>query len=182
MIKNKQNPLKAPHLNERNSFKSLQDSVLRQIQLLKDISGKLNALELKYLDPRTHNPEGKQLFINEMDILYENILEHKETALLLQGYDFAGFLDWYRSNCQILRKKELSEDYSLLDEEFERDLMFFDVLVGSVDYLLILKKPCLIDRNKIFTALITLLRCPNSQCVNFPNPFFFRSFSVSSKV
>ncbi len=137
LIKNKQNPLKAPHLNERNSFKSLQDSVLRQIQLLKDISGKLNALELKYLDPRTHNPEGKQLFINEMDILYENILEHKETALLLQGYDFAGFLDWYRSNCQILRKKELSEDYSLLDEEFERDLMFFDVLVGSVDYLII---------------------------------------------
>ena len=68
---------------------------------------------------------------------YEDILENKETAFLLQGYDFAGFSDWYRSNCRILRKKELSEDCSLLDEEFDRDLKFFDVLVGSADYLMV---------------------------------------------
>ena len=137
LVKDKQNLLSAPHLSERNSLKSLQDSVSRQIQLLKDISGKLNALELNYLNSRSPGPEGKQSFINEMGILYEDILENKETAFLLQGYDFAGFSDWYRSNCQILRKKELSEDCSLLDEEFERDLKFFDVLVGSVDYLMV---------------------------------------------
>ena len=92
---------------------------------------------MNYLNSRSPGPKGKQSFINEMGILYEDILENKETAFLLQGYDFAGFSDWYRSNCQIMRKKELSEDCSLLDEEFERDLKFFDVLVGSVDYLMV---------------------------------------------
>ena len=133
LVKDKQNLLSAPHLN--NSFKSSQDALLKQVQLLQDISGKLNALALNNLGTRTPNPEGKQLFINEMEMLYKNIMENKETALLLQGYDFAGFSDWYRSNCQILRKKELSEGYSPLDEEFERDLKFFDVLVEATDYL-----------------------------------------------
>ena len=110
---------------------------MRQIRLLKDISGKLNALKFNYLDSKTPSRKGKELFVKGMEILYEYILENKETALLLQGYDFAGFSDWYRSNCRILRKKELSEDCSLLDEEFDRDLKFFDVLVGSADYLMV---------------------------------------------
>ena len=80
LVTDKQNPLRAPHQNKRNSFKSLRDSVLRQIQLLKDISEKLSTLEMNCLDPRNPDSEGKQLFINEMEILYENILENKETA------------------------------------------------------------------------------------------------------
>ena len=133
LVKDKQNLLKTSHLSD--PFKSLQDSALRQIQLLKDITKKLNALELSYLGTRAPNSEGKKLFVNEMEVLYKNILENKETALLLQGYDFAGFSEWYRSNCQILRKKEVSAGYSPLDEEFERDLKFFDVLVEATDYL-----------------------------------------------
>ncbi len=137
LVKDKKNPFRTPQLNENKFSKSFQDSILRQIRLLKDISGKLNALKFNYLDSKTPSRKGKELFVKGMEILYEYILENKETALLLQGYDFAGFSDWYRSNCRILRKKELSEDCSLLDEEFDRDLKFFDVLVGSADYLMV---------------------------------------------
>ena len=70
-----------------------------------------------------------------MDTLYKSILEYKETALLLQDYDFAGFSDWYRSNSKILNKKESSKGCSKLDEAYERDLRLLNVLADSVEYL-----------------------------------------------
>ena len=141
-IKDKLNSLIPQPVIKGEVFNSLQDSTLKQVKYLKELSGKLNRLESQFLVTRTPGPEGKQEFLNEMDILYKNILENEETALLLQGHDFSGFSTWYCSNNQILRKKELSQDSSLLDEEFERDLKFFDVLVESVDYLIVhLKKP-----------------------------------------
>jgi hypothetical protein len=76
-----------------------------------------------------------------MEVLYKNILEYKDAALLLQGYDFAGFSEWYRLNSQILNKKVMSKNLSLVNEEFDRDLNFLDVLVSSLEYLQInLKK------------------------------------------
>jgi hypothetical protein len=129
------NPFNIPSLPERDSVKTLEDSLLQQIQLLQEISKKLNALKSIQLKFEPLEPEDKQIFINQMKILYENILKNKDTALLLQGYDFAGFSDWYRANTQILRKKELTNNPNLMDEEFERDIKIFEVLVESVDYL-----------------------------------------------
>ncbi|MBC8283242.1 MAG: motility associated factor glycosyltransferase family protein [Nitrospinae bacterium] len=117
----------------KDSLKSLRDPTLDLIKSLEDISEKVHAIKVKHSG--TLEPDSRKIFINDMKSLYSNILEYKETALLLQGYDFAGFADWYRSNNQILSKKELSKDSSLLDEEFERDLKFLDVLENSVECL-----------------------------------------------
>ncbi len=119
--------------SKKVSHKSLQDSTLSLIRNLKELSEKLNIIKSKYSG--TPEADNKQLFIDEMETLYKNLLEYEETALLLQGYDFSGFSDWYRSNSHILSEKELSGDYSLLDEEFARDLKFLDVLSDSVEYL-----------------------------------------------
>ena len=93
----------------------------------------MNRIKLK----QRNNPSNdqKQYFVNYMETLYKNILEYKEIALLLQDYDFSGFSDWYRSNSQILNKKELSKDCSQLNEEYERDLKFLKVLEDSIKYL-----------------------------------------------
>lgn len=118
---------------KKDSLKSLKDSAFSQIRNLKDISGRLDAIKSKYLE--TSKSDNKQSFIDEMESLYRSILEYEETALLLQGYNFSGFSDWYCSNSQILSKKEMSANFSLLDEEFDRDLKFLDVLTNSVEYL-----------------------------------------------
>ncbi len=141
----------ALHCHCRNSIKKKIDSLIPTISLgkstledlhesthcliknLEYISEKVNAKKIIQVDKPSK--DQKQIFVNDMDSLYKSILEYKEITLLLQDYDFAGFSDWYRSNSQILNKKELLKDCSLLDEEYERDLKFLNVLVDSVEYL-----------------------------------------------
>jgi hypothetical protein len=118
------------HISKKGSRKVFDESVLRQIHILQDISAKLNTLK----SLQTITAESKRLFVDEMETLYKDILSNKETALLLQGYDFFGFSDWYRTNSHILRKKGVRD---MGDEEFERDVKFFNVLVECVDSLIL---------------------------------------------
>jgi hypothetical protein len=123
-----------PMSSEIGTLDNLHEPAFSLIQNLEDISKKTNVIKSKYED--TLSKDQKQFFVNDMDTLYKNILEYKETALLLQDYDFSGFSDWYRSNSKILHKKELFKDCSQLEEEYKRDLKFLNVLAGSVEYLL----------------------------------------------
>ncbi len=123
-----------PHISlNKSTLEDLHESTFSLIQNLENIAEKVNAIKLKQMD--TPSNDQKQFFVNDMDTLYKRILEYKEIALLLQDYDFAGFSDWYRSNSQILNKKELFKDCSQLDEEYERDLKCLNVLAHSVEYL-----------------------------------------------
>jgi hypothetical protein len=121
----------------KTSFKPLKTSMLLQIKILEDIFGKMRSLESNSSNSKELEPENKQLFITEMEKIYKNILENKETALLLQGFDFAGFSNWYELNCQQIRKKELSKDLNLLDEEFDRDSKLMKVILEAVEYMMV---------------------------------------------
>jgi hypothetical protein len=124
----------SPHNSlNKGTHEDLHESIFRLIQNLENIAEKVNVIKLKQID--TPSNDQKQFFINDMKTLYKNILKYNEIALLLQDYDFAGFSDWYRSNSQILNKKELSKGCSQLDDEYERDLKFLNVLAVSVKYL-----------------------------------------------
>lgn len=123
-----------PRMNpEKDTLEGLYESTCSLIRNLEIIAEKVNSIKLKY--PDTSSNDHKQFFVNDMDTLYKSILEYKEIPLLLQDYDFAGFSDWYRSNSQILNKKESFKDCSQLDEEYERDLRLLNVLADSVEYL-----------------------------------------------
>jgi hypothetical protein len=111
----------------------LHESTCSLLRYLENISEKMNSIKLKQIE--TPSEDHKKYFVDNMKILYKSILEDKEIALLLQDYDFAGFSDWYRSNSQILNKTELFKDCSQLNEEYERDLIFLEVLEDSVKYL-----------------------------------------------
>ena len=107
-----------------------------QIQFLQNISEELEIIRTNYLIPNTQDSKNRQPFIDEMEKINAKILKNKETVFLLQGYDFEGFSNWYRSNSQIQRKKELSKGINLSDEEFKRDREYFEALVESVAYLI----------------------------------------------
>ena len=88
---------------------------------------------MKY--PEDSKSAYKKLFIEDMSGLYEHITVYKEAALLIQNYDFSGFSEWYRSNSKILNKKKISEESALINEKFEQDYKFLDILLNSVEYL-----------------------------------------------
>ena len=138
-IKLECNALMGSLQTKKGSNNLMRDSVLVLIKNLETISNKAHAIKFKYSS--TSDSDNKQLFVDDMEVLYKNILEYNDAALLLQGYDFAGFSKWYRLNSQILNKKVMSKNLSLVNEEFDRDLNFLDVLVSSLEYLQInLKK------------------------------------------
>jgi hypothetical protein len=136
VISVERNPFRIPPVIKVKPHNSLQDSMSKQIQVLKDMSEKLNTIELTHLKSKPLDSNAKTLFVKEMLNFYEKFLSNKETVFLLQGYDFAGFTNWYLSNSQILRKKDLSKPNSLLEEEFERDHKIFKVLQESAEYLI----------------------------------------------
>jgi hypothetical protein len=119
--------IKKEHLN------SLLESILILINNLEHISQKANTIKLKY--PDDSKSAYKQLFVEDMKGLYEHITRYKEATLLIQNYDFSGFSNWYRSNSKILNKNKISEESTLINEKFERDYKFLDILLNSVEYL-----------------------------------------------
>lgn len=128
------------HLN------SLQESILILIKNLEHIYQTAHTINMKY--PDDTKLANKQLFVKDMKNLYEQITNYKEAALLIQNYDFSGFSDWYRSNSQILNTKKTPGESALINEEFERDYKFLDMLLRSVKYLQInLKKTIPIYKN-----------------------------------
>ncbi len=135
-ITGKKSPFKRLEAYKKKFFQSLQISTSRQTHQLGEIASTLNKIQEKHLSSETHDPKTKRLFVNEMNKVIASILADNETALLLQGYDFLGFSDWYRSNNRISNTKELSVDVNLLSDEFERDQKFFKVLTEAVNFLM----------------------------------------------
>ncbi len=133
-IKDKYDDLLKSIKFDSNSTHNISNSVISIVQNMKKISDKADNIRSKYLS--TIDSANKQLFIDDMAELYKEVLKDKDTALLLQGYDFEGFSEWYRSNCEIINKREVSDDSNILQEEFERDQKFLPVLIESLDFLL----------------------------------------------
>jgi hypothetical protein len=132
-VRNKCDLLFRPKPARKVPLKSLRDAALFQIHNLNDLSEKLNTIKCKFSN--VTEAGNKQLFVQEMEAIYKNMLKDEETALLLQGYNFSGFSDWYCTNSHILREKGVSEDCSLLEKEFKRDMKFLKTLTDSVEYL-----------------------------------------------
>ncbi|MBT5375792.1 MAG: motility associated factor glycosyltransferase family protein [Nitrospinaceae bacterium] len=122
---------------KKECFQSLDLATSEQVNQLQDIAATLNILKDKYLEPGKTTSQEKHAFIDEMRNLYQIILINSETALIIQGYEFAGFSNWYRSNNKILGDKERSLDSDLLEEEFKRDHDFLVLLIDAVDELMI---------------------------------------------
>ena len=119
---------------EQNTTDNMYESISSLIRDLKAIRNKAVTIKSQY--ESKPDSQSKHSFITAMANLYKDVLKDKDTALLLQGYDFEGFSEWYRSNCEIINKKELQKDKSFLDEEYERDKKFLPVLMESAEFLL----------------------------------------------
>lgn len=105
-----------------------------QVAVLNSIAEQLENLEEKVLLVSVFTDQKKLDFIQKMKAILENILKDKETTLLLQGYDFLGFSIWNQRTNRILNNKKRMNSTELLQEEFQRDFEFFEILKESVKF------------------------------------------------
>ena len=105
-----------------------------QKNLLNSILGTLNNLEENIITVSTITEDIKKDFIQKMDEVIKNLLNDKETTLLLQNYNFSGFSIWNQRTNQILKKRNAMDSKMLMDEEFKRDYDFLKVLKDSVTF------------------------------------------------
>ena len=125
-----------PVVVSREASKSYVDLINKQILCLRYISEQLAAYKIKFFKSDAPDIKSKYEFIKEIETLNKYISGNKETALLLQGYNFSGFSEWYRSNTKILMTKDLYPETNCVDAEYERDFKLYTVLTGAVDYLI----------------------------------------------
>ena len=109
-------------------------SAQNQKNLLNSILGTLNNLEENIITVSTITEDIKKDFIQKMDEVIKNLLNDKETTLLLQNYNFSGFSIWNQRTNQILKKRNAMDSKMLMDEEFKRDYDFLKVLKDSVRF------------------------------------------------
>ena len=109
-------------------------SAQNQKNLLNSILGTLINLEENIITVSTITEDIKKDFIQKMDEVIKNLLNDKETTLLLQNYNFSGFSIWNQRTNQILKKRNAMDSKMLMDEEFKRDYDFLKVLKDSVRF------------------------------------------------
>ncbi len=84
-------------------------------------------------------PDGtcnkKTTFVHEMENFYKVLLEDEETVKLMQGYHYAGFIEWNQENSSISRKSPHWSEQEIIEEKFERDRKFLDVALEAALFL-----------------------------------------------
>ncbi|MFQ5449885.1 MAG: motility associated factor glycosyltransferase family protein [Nitrospinaceae bacterium] len=118
-----------------------------QISLLRQILKRMRKLKSVHLSARGKWVPDHTGFIREMDSLYQFLLSKPETARLLQGYAYAGFIEWKRASNEIERGRDNGSDTGILGKKFDRDRKFLTVLEEAAHFLVreferIVKESC----------------------------------------
>jgi hypothetical protein len=121
-------PLESPDKNQINQ------AIDKQLALFTKFSTLLNKIENQLLKDSQLTDQNKDEFVQSMKLTIQYLLNNEEVTLLLQGYDYSGFLNWNQKATNIMNRKELVEKNELLEEEFLRDREFFQVLKGAVEF------------------------------------------------
>jgi len=112
-------------------YSSLAGQSLRFRQILDDLKRfKFQISGLSHGDGR-----GKRELVRQMEYFYRTLVAEPETLKLMQGYLYSDFIEWNRRSGEIaLKEKECRED-EIIEEKFQRDVKFLDVLEDAADFL-----------------------------------------------
>ena len=75
-------------------------------------------------------------FLLDMENLYKFLLNRPDSLKVIQGYHYAGFIQWNQENAEIIRKAHSCSDLEIKRGKFDRDTKFLGILKESVEFLL----------------------------------------------
>ena len=105
-----------------------------KLNYFRDFSNQLDELETEVKQSHPLSDSTKEHFVQKMRTTIQELLDNEEATLLLQGYDYSGFAIWNQKSNEIVKKKLAVETKNLLEEEFQRDQNFLNVLKNSVKF------------------------------------------------
>ena len=106
----------------------------KQLAFFTKLYSFLNKIENQFLNDKSLTSQGKGEFVQKIKSTIKYLLRDVDSTLLLQGYDYSGFLIWNKSSTVIKSRKKTAGEKELLEKEFLRDREFFKVLKGSVKF------------------------------------------------
>ncbi len=115
------------------------DALLAALQEMKSrfhtIHGKVVRLRTQHAGSGNGARDGKQRFVREAESLYRDLLAEPESLKLMQGYRYAGFVQWSQENARLQRKQGGVTENQILDAKASRDAAFLPVLEEASGFL-----------------------------------------------
>jgi hypothetical protein len=96
---------------------------------------KTQKLQSMYLTASPLTDGLKKEFVGRMDKFYRFLLDQPETLQLMQGYSYMEFIEWNQENGRIMLKESSEKEKEILEDKFNRDKIFLDVLENVADTL-----------------------------------------------
>ena len=122
-------------LNGLNGFGKIKNELDEQSKRFEEIHQKVQILRSRYIHSGEETKNHKTEFIGAMERLLKFLLDQPETLELMQGYSYSGFIDWNRQNAKIVILEETFPDTDVLEDKFQRDKKFLDVLEEAAEAL-----------------------------------------------
>lgn len=92
-------------------------------------------LKKRYPDSRFQNESEMLTFVREMETLYKNLLQEKDSMNMLQEFSFSEFLEWNQENHQIILKTARNGEQAVLEDKFKRDQKLLATLVNAAEFI-----------------------------------------------
>jgi hypothetical protein len=106
----------------------------KQLVFFTELISLLNNIENQFLKDKPLTSQSKAEFVQGMKSAIQFLLKDEDATMLLQGYDYSGFLNWNKKSTALMGRQKSAEQQELLEEEFLRDMEFFTVLKGAVKF------------------------------------------------
>lgn len=119
--------------NEAGGSRKIKSDLIEQSKRFNKIHRDVQKMRVRFIDSYKETESHKNEFVGSMEGLFQFLLDQPETLELMQGYAYAGFIEWNRQNGKIAIKEEKSAD--VLEDRFQRDKKFLDVLEETAETL-----------------------------------------------
>jgi hypothetical protein len=113
----------------------MNSELMEQSERFNKIVLEIQKMQSICINPDLITGDQKQSFVGEMDKFYRFLLDQPETLKLLQGYSYMEFIEWNQENVRILKKEENGPKSEILEDKFNRDKKFLNVLVETAETL-----------------------------------------------
>ena len=116
------------------SNKILSESIKKQKDKFISISNKIERIKVEFamLNDASFNDKN---FVLAMEVIYKDLLEDTPTLLLMQGYNFLGFIEWNLRNRKIIDNEGKKSEDDILKQKLIRDREFIKILEETSDFL-----------------------------------------------
>lgn len=125
----------ADELDKPNHVRNINSELKKQSKRFYKVVKELQKMKSRYLKKSHLTKRLKMGFVRKMDEFYKVLLNQSDILKLLQGYSYLTFIEWNQQNEKIILKEEKGLIAEVLEDKYQRDKKFLEVMEGSAETL-----------------------------------------------